>query len=49
MASKPMTEADLLRPALEGIGGPNEAMPETGIEFEFPTNSRQMLEGALLS
>lgn len=49
MASKPMTEADLLRPAFEGIGGPSEALPETGIEFEFPTNSRQMLEGALLS
>lgn len=49
MASKPMTEADLLRPAFEGIGGPNEVLPETGIEFEFPTNSKQMLEGALLS
>lgn len=49
MASKPMTEADLLRPAFEGVGGPNEALPETGIEFEFPTNSKQMLEGALLS
>ena len=36
MATRPMTEADMLRAAYEGIGGPNEAMPETGIEFEFP-------------
>lgn len=49
MASRPMTEADLLRPAFEGIGGPSEALPDTGIEFEFPTDSRQMLEGALMS
>lgn len=49
MATRPMTEADLLRPALEGIGGPNEAMPETGIEFEFPDEGGQMVDGALLS
>lgn len=49
MATRPMTEADLLRPAFEGIGGPSQAMPETGIEFEFPEEGGQMLDGALMS
>ena len=49
MASRPITEADLLRPAVEGIGGPNEAMPDTGIEFEFPDEGERMLDGALMS
>lgn len=49
MATRPMTEADLLRAAYEGIGGPNEAMPETGIEFEFPEEGGQMLDGAMMS
>jgi hypothetical protein len=44
-----MTEADLLRPAFEGIGGTTQAMPETGIEFEFPEEGGQMLDGALMS
>ena len=48
MARTPMTEADLLRPAFEGIGGPNEAMPETGIEFEFPDESAMMVDGAMV-
>ena len=48
MARRPTSLAETMRPAFEGVGGPNEAMPETGIEFEFPDENAMMVDGAML-
>lgn len=48
MARRPTSLAETMRPAFEGIGGPDEAMPETGIEFEFPTENAMMVDGAMM-
>ncbi len=48
MARKPKTLADELRPAFEGIGGSDVAMPEGEIDIELPDDEGEMVEGALV-
>lgn len=48
MARKPKSLADELRPAFEGIGGVDVAMPEGEIDIELPDEEGEMVEGALV-
>lgn len=48
MARKPMSLADQLRPAFEGIGGVDVEAPEGDIEIELPDDEGEMVDGALL-
>lgn len=48
MARRPTSLADTMRPAFEGVGGPDVPMPEEGIEIEIPMLPGDMVEGALI-
>ena len=45
MARKPMSLADQLRPAFEGIGGVDVEAPEGDIEIEIPEDEGEMVDG----
>jgi hypothetical protein len=46
MARKPMTLEDTLRPAFEGIGGVDVALPEGDAEYEIELGGPEMVDGA---
>ena len=48
MARKPKTLADDLRPAFEGIGGVDVAMPDGDIDIELPDEEGELVDGALV-
>ncbi len=49
MARKPMSEADVLRPAFEGIGGVDVAIPETEVDIEIPLDESILDGGTLMT
>ena len=48
MARKPKSLADDLRPAFEGIGGADVALPDGDIDIELPDDEGEMVDGALV-
>jgi hypothetical protein len=46
MARKPMTLEDTLRPAFEGIGGVDVALPDGDAEYEIELGGPEMVDGA---
>ena len=48
MARKPKTLADELRPAFEGIGGADVAMPDGSVDIELPDDEGELVDGALV-
>ena len=48
MARKPVSLADQLRPAFEGIGGVDMETPEEGVDIEIDDDEGELVDGALV-